>query len=134
MGTSNQLIRTDEIAGVDTEETLSQPSVMPLSEFLPTLFRTLGREGVRFCVLRNYEEFPACNNGRDIDCLIRASDLPLAIRALKSIQGIRIVGYSERSYVANIFLEGISSTAQCRALQVELLLKPDLEGTGLPAD
>jgi hypothetical protein len=135
METNNQQVRTDEFAGVDTEETPSQPSCMQLSEFLPALFCALEKEGVHFCVLRNYERFPACNNGRDIDCLIRASDLPLAIRALKSIQGIRIVGYSERSYVANIFLEGISSTAHYRALQVDFYLSLTWKGlVYLPTD
>jgi hypothetical protein len=67
--------------------------------------------------------------------LVRASDLPLTIRALKSIHGIRIVNYSERSYVANIFLEGISSTAQCRALQVDFYLSLTWKGlVYLPTD
>ena len=108
---------------------------MPLSEFLPALFRALSEACVHFCVLRNYEGFPIYNSGRDFDFLIRASDLPLTILALKSIRGIRIVGYSERSYVASVFLEGISSAAQSRALQVDFDLSLTWKGlVYLPTD
>lgn len=128
MRTSEQQIRIHKFAGEDMQETPSQPPVMPLSEFLPALFRALDGEGVHFCVLRNYEGFPAYNAGRDVDFLIRASDLPLIIRTLRSIRGIRIVGYSERSYVASVFLEGISSTPKSRALQVDFDLSLTWKG------
>ena len=135
MVTSNQQICIDKFTGADTEETSSLPSVMPLGVFLPALLQALEREGVHLCVLRNYDGLPACNSGRDVDCLIRASDLPLTIRALKSIQGIRIVGYSERSFVASVFLEGISSIAQSHALQVDFYLSLTWKGlVYLPAD
>jgi hypothetical protein len=90
---------------------------------------------VPFCVLRNYEGFPIYNTGRDIDFLICASDLPLAIRALRSIHGIRIVGYSKRRYVANIFLQGVSASPESRALQVDFDLSLTWKGLAyLPAD
>ena len=120
---------------MDMQETLPQPAVMPLNEFLPALFRALSEEGVPFCVLRNYEGFPDSNTGRDVDLLVRASDLPLAIRTLRSIQGARIVGYSERRYVANVFLQGISSPPKGRALQVDFYLSLTWKGMAyLPAD
>jgi hypothetical protein len=135
MRTREQQTSTHDFDEVDLENKSSLPSVMPLSEFLPALFRALSEECVQFCVLRNYEGFPIYNSGRDIDFLIRASDLPLAIRALKSIQGIRVVGYSERSYVASVFLEGISSAAQSRALQVDFDLSLTWKGlVYLPTD
>ncbi|MFY9852624.1 MAG: hypothetical protein WAK26_01950, partial [Terracidiphilus sp.] len=106
-----------------------------MSEFLPALFRALDAEDVRFCVLRNYEGFPHYNSGRDIDVLIHDSDLKLAIRALRSIRGIRIVGYSERRYVANVFLQGVSATQDSRAIQIDFDLRLAWKGlTYLPTE
>jgi hypothetical protein len=104
--------------------------VMPFGEFLIALFRALDKEGVRYCVLRNYEDFPISNTGRDVDFLINAFDLPGVNRALLSIQGTRIVGYTERHYVASFFLAGVSSALQARALQLDFDLS--LTWKGLP--
>ena len=104
---------------------------LPFSEFLVALIEALDREGLRPCVLRNYEEFPGNNVGNDIDFLLPPSELTSALRAVRSIQGICIVGYTdERSYVANVFLEGISCAANARALQVDFDLS--LTWKGLP--
>jgi len=103
---------------------------MPLSEFLPVLFQALDKEGVRFCVLRNYDGFPDSNVGHDIDFLINPSELPLVLRTLQSIQNIRIVGYSRRHYVANIFVEGVSQAKGIRALELDFDLS--LTWKGLP--
>jgi hypothetical protein len=103
---------------------LSPPSTrtyLSLSEFLAALFPALDREGVRFCVLRNYEKFPTENMGGDIDFLIDPSGLARSIRALRSVPGIRITGYSERSWVAHAFVEGVSQAPGIRALQVDFL-------------
>jgi hypothetical protein len=115
------------------QEALSPPLVprgVPLNDFLPALFQALADEGLRPCVLRNYEGFPASNSGNDIDLLIHPSELPRAIRALRSIQGIRFVGYTERPYVANVFLEGITAFPGGRSLQVDFDLS--LSWKGLP--
>jgi hypothetical protein len=95
--------------------------LLTFSEFLAFLLPALDREGVRFCVLRNYEKFPAENMGGDIDFLIDPSDLERSIRALRSVPGIRITGYSERSWVAHAFVEGVSQAPGIRALQVDFL-------------
>jgi hypothetical protein len=94
---------------------------MPFSDFLAALFRALKAGGVRFCVLRNYEGFPENNIGSDVDFLIDPRSLPGAIRALHSIPGIRVTGYSERSWVAHAFVEGVSPAPGIRALQVDFL-------------
>jgi hypothetical protein len=104
--------------------------LMPFSEFLPALFRALDKEGVRYCILRNYEDFPINNIGRDVDFLINPLDLPGINRALNSIQGTRIVGYTERHYAASYFLAGISTAKQARALQLDFDLS--LTWKGLP--
>jgi thymidylate kinase len=107
-----------------------RPMAMSFSTFLAALFEALGREGVCFCVLRNYEGFPDQNVGNDLDFLIAPSDLPEAIHILRSIPGVRIVGYTERPYIASVFLEGISATAGCRSFQVDFFLS--LSWKGLP--
>lgn len=112
-----------------------QPPAMPFSDFLAALFQALKVEGVRFCVLRNYEGFPANNIGGDVDFLIDPSALPGAIRALHSIPGIRITGYSERSWVAHAFVEGVSPVPGIRALQVDFLWLLNWKGQPyLPTD
>jgi hypothetical protein len=107
-----------------------EAQTLTLSEFLSALFQALEREGLRPCVLRNYEGFPTMNIGNDIDFLIRPSELSRAMRALSSIEGIRIVGYAERQYVANIFLEGVSSVTGIRMQHVDFDLS--LSWKGLP--
>jgi hypothetical protein len=101
---------------------------MPFSEFIAVLLQALSHEGVRPCVLRNYQGFPARNIGNDIDLLIAPSDLPNAVRAIRSIEGIRIVGYAERPYVANVFLEGISRDTNSRALEIDFDMRMSWKG------
>src|ERR1700677_1550380 len=98
------------------------PHTIPFGEFLAGLIQSLSEEGIRLNVLRNYEGFPANNNGRDLDLLIERTELPRAIRALGSIHGIRIVGYAERHYVASVLLAGVSVAKEARAIQVALYL------------
>lgn len=98
-----------------------QPPTLPFNEFLAALFEALKREKVRCCVLRNYEKFPAKNIGGDVDFLLSPPDLPRAMRALRSIQGIRITCYSRRSWVAHAFVEGVSAADGMRSLQVDFL-------------
>lgn len=98
-----------------------RPQILSLSEFLAALNQSFDKQGVRPCVLRNYEGFPETNVGRDIDFLIRAQELPLVIRAVRSIRGIRIVGYAERCYATHLYLEGVSATSGVRTLQVDFI-------------
>lgn len=104
------------------QEALLQPSqrpVVPFNDFLAALLQALEREGLRPCILRNYEGFPANNLGNDVDFLILPSELPRAMRALRSIQNIRLVNYTELSFIASVFLEGTSTTPGSRSLQVD---------------
>lgn len=122
--TNERVKHTHSYSKVEMQETspLSpQSPVMPLSEFLPALFRALDGEGVHFCVLRNYEGFPDNNFGSDVDFLIYPAELQRVLKAVLSIQGIRIVGYMRRSYVASIFLEGTASIEGSRSLQLDFL-------------
>ncbi len=94
---------------------------MQLSDFLPVLFRALDANEVHFCILRNYDSFPANNIGIDVDFLIYPGTLPRVIQAIRSIPGIQIVGYMRRSYVASLFVEGVTSIAESRSLQLDFL-------------
>jgi hypothetical protein len=108
-----------------------RPSLsLPFSEFLAALIQALEEEGLRPCILRNYEGFPNENVGGDVDFLIRPSDLPRAVRALRFIEGVRIVGYAEHPHVVSVFLAGTSSTPGSRSLQVDFFGK--LGWKGLP--
>jgi len=98
-----------------------EPKLLSLSEFLTALTQSFEKHAIRPCVLRNYEGFPITNIGRDIDFLIRSSELPLVIRALRSIQSVRIVGYAERCYAAHFYLEGVSAVPGVRTLQVDFM-------------
>ncbi len=115
------------------QEALSQPprpQALSLSEFLTALFQSFDREGLRPCVLRNYEGFPSSNVGSDVDFLIRPSELPRAIRAVRSLHGIRIVTYAKRHCAAHLYVEGVSPAPGIRALQLDFIW--GLNWKGLP--
>ena len=113
----------------------STPARLPFSRFLAQLFAALQAAGVRFCVLRNYQDFPEKNLGSDVDFLIDPENLPKAIGALQSVAGIRINGYSERSWVAHAFVEGLEPAPGKRALQVDFLYILNWKGQPyLPTD
>lgn len=113
----------------ETTPPLPKPGTKSFSEFLAELFRSFEKEELRLCVLRNYEGFPSINVGSDVDFLIRRSDLPRAIRALRSLRGIRIVGYAERHYVAHLFVEGVSIAPGIRALGLDFIWSLNWKGT-----
>jgi hypothetical protein len=105
-----------------------QPPAIPFGNFLAKLVQALAAHGVRPCVLRNYEGFPENNAGNDVDFLIHKRDLPRAIRALRSIENIRLVNYSELSFIASVFLEGTSAIPGSRCLQVDFFWSLDFRG------
>jgi hypothetical protein len=105
-----------------------QPQVMPFGAFITALFDALASEGVRPFVLRNYEGFPGSNVGSDVDFLIRRRELPRALRALQSIQGIQIVGYAQRHYVAHVFVEGVTAAPGVRSLGVDFIWSMNWKG------
>ncbi len=109
---------------------MPEGSAKPFSEFFAALIQALAAAGVRYCILRNYEGFPASIIGSDIDFLVSPSDLKLAIDALRSIEGVRVVGYVERPSAALVFLEGISPAPGIRGLEVDFDLS--LAWKGLP--
>lgn len=110
------------------QTSLTRSPGITLGDFLGALFQALERAGVRYCVLRNYEGFPESNLGNDIDFLIDPSELHGAIRALQSIDGTRIVGYTERPYVVMIFVAGVSRGRASRAIEIDFDLSLSWKG------
>lgn len=99
----------------------NSPRLLPFGEFLWLLVQALVKQGVSPCILRNYEGFPYNNVGNDVDFMIHPAELPLAIRAIRSIEAVRIVGYNEQFHVAMVFIEGVASTPGIRAFQVDFI-------------
>jgi hypothetical protein len=108
----------------------SQSPALPFSEFLTALLRALEKQGVRYCILRNYDEFPLLNAGNDLDFLIARTQLPGALAALRSVQGARAVGYLERASVALVHMAGIAPRRGVRGVEVDYDLS--LAWKGLP--
>jgi hypothetical protein len=108
--------------------TVSRTPALPFGDFLRALLPALDGHGVRCCVLRNYEGFPEQNLGHDVDLLIRSADLPRAVAALRSVDGIRIVGATVRAGGPSLFLEGVSAEDGVRALQVDFITSLNWKG------
>jgi hypothetical protein len=108
----------------------SQPLALSFVEFFAALIHSFENESVRPCILRNYDGFPLSNSGNDIDFLISPRELPRAMRALRSIEGTRIIGYIERPYVVMVFLEGVRRSSEIRGLEIDFDLS--LSWKGLP--
>jgi hypothetical protein len=83
---------------------------------------------VRCCILRNYEGFPDRNAGSDIDFLVSPTQLPLAIAAVETIEGIRIIGYLERPSVAMLYLDGVDCGEEARGIEIDFDLSLDWKG------
>jgi thymidylate kinase len=110
-------------------------SIVWFDKFLELLIKALEMEGICPCILRNYNGFPATNAGNDVDFLIAPFELPRAVRALHSIRGVQIVGFTERRFAACVFLEGISSTPESRSLQIDFFWNLGFRGLPyLPTD
>ena len=106
------------------------------SEFFTALIEALDGQGVRFCILRNYEGFPEVNTGSDIDLLISKAQLPQAIGAIQGMQGVRVVGYLDRPAVAMVYLmvnpigdlKSMPAGGQVRAMEVDFDLSLEWKG------
>jgi hypothetical protein len=101
---------------------LRQRPPLLLGKFLAALFQAFDREGLMPCILRNYEEFPDRNLGGDVDFLICPSELSSAMRAICSIEDIRIIGCYRHAMVVSIFVEGVASTPGDRSLLLDFYL------------
>ncbi|NIJ47884.1 hypothetical protein [Rhizomicrobium electricum] len=93
---------------------------MNLAEFLALLLGELQSRQIRYAIPRNYEKLPYSNTGGDVDIIVHPKSVRTIVALVKSIPRIRLVGVSERSYITNLFLEGVFA-ADKRVLQVDLI-------------
>jgi hypothetical protein len=61
-------------------DTLNEPA----SEFLKCVFATLDSEGLRYCVERNYEQYPEIISG-DVDLVMAAADMKSAMNKIRRV-------------------------------------------------
>lgn len=101
--------------------TLRANAPLTFGQFFRSLVRALVQQGVSPCILRNYEGFPESNVGNDVDFMIHPAELPLVIRAIQSIDEVRIVGFNQQFHVAMFFIQGISQTPGVRSFQVDFI-------------
>ena len=83
---------------------------MTLSAFLEAFFTALASQGVRFCVLRNYDGLPEVNVGSDIDVLVERTDLARALKLLAAVRGLEFTDVARRPYVTSVFITGVERT------------------------
>jgi len=114
-------IQVDTMQVVLSQPSRSQYHLQPLAEYLGKLFQTLSDSGVDACVLRNYSELPQRLGGNDLDLLINPEQLDGALSVIASIPGTEIVGLGRRSYVANVFIQGVVCGDAAEALQLDLI-------------
>ena len=94
---------------------------MNLELFLKTLINKLESEGIKYCILRNYETLPKVLKKGDIDFLISEEHILKVKELIASIQDIHIIGVTKRKYVHNYFLYNIDKGGESRALQIDFV-------------
>ena len=80
---------------------------LTLAQFLQRFFTGLNENGIRWCVLRNYEDLPEDNSSEDIDILIRPTEFPLVLRLIAGIPNVFITGVVRHHHEASVFLGGL---------------------------
>ena len=95
--------------------------MQPLAEYLRQLFQKFSDSGIDVCVLRNYGALPQYLGGNDLDILIAPEQLDRALAVVASIFGTKIVGLGPRSYIVNVFVQGIAYGEADEALHLDLV-------------
>jgi thymidylate kinase len=80
---------------------------LTLAQFLQRFFTELNENGIRWCVLRNYEGLPEHNSSEDIDILIRPTQFPLVLRLIAGILNVFITGVVRHHHEASVFIGGL---------------------------
>ncbi len=101
---------------------------MKLEEFLKQLINELNAQGIRYCILRNYETLPKILKSGDIDFLIESKHKEQVEKIINSIKDIYIIGITKRSYVQNFFLHNIDKGGTSNALQVDFIFNHNYRG------
>jgi hypothetical protein len=114
-------VETTQSVASETMPLAANLSALSFGDFFRQLVTQLRAHQIEPCVLRNYVGLPDSNQGNDLDLMVHAHQLPSAMRALKSIPGIRIVGYNEQFHVAMTFIDGVAAVAGGRAFQIDFI-------------
>ena len=64
-----------------SQKTKTNTSDKPVSEFLKCVFAALDSDGLRYCVERNYEQYPEIVSG-DVDLVMVATDMKSSVNAI----------------------------------------------------
>ncbi len=95
---------TDACTATDAHQ---QQTRLTLAQFLQRFFIDLNKNGIRWCVLRNYDGLPEHNSSEDIDILIRPTQFPLVLRLIASIPYVFITGLVRHYHEASVFVGGL---------------------------
>lgn len=100
---------------------------MELSAFLNRFIKELDKAEIDYCILRNYEDLPERNIGKDIDFLVYPHVITKIIAILKDFDEIKITGVVEREYVCNIFIYGVK-WENFKSLQLDIVTRFSWKG------
>ncbi|MBU0943577.1 MAG: hypothetical protein KJ804_10970 [Proteobacteria bacterium] len=92
-----------------------------LHSFLTSLLGQFQELDIRYCILRNYQELPHDNGGRDIDILIPAADNGMAIRAIGAISGVTLTGLTRRANMTAVYVHGVLWGKDHEAIEIDLI-------------
>lgn len=102
---------------------------MSLELFLEILIDKLETNGIKYCILRNYETLPTVLKQGDIDFLISEEHITQIGEIIQSIDDIHVVGVTRRQYVHNYFIYNIDKGGESRAIQIDFVFKFTYKGT-----
>lgn len=100
---------------------------MKIDEFLMSFFGSMGIQEIKYCVLRNHENLPEWNDGKDIDILIDADKVNSVLNILRSMDGVMVTGVLQRAYVWSVFIYGVS-WGERTAIEIDLVTKLSWKG------
>lgn len=93
---------------------------MKLRDFLEAILGGLQKNGIKYCVLRGYQQLPDENVGGDIDLLIPRESLAQAIYILQGIEAVTLIACCRGSEAVYLFFDNVE-WRRGRALQVDLV-------------
>jgi thymidylate kinase len=98
---------------------------MKFKNFFNFLFTFLDKKKIRYCILRNYENFPNSNSSKDIDILIDKRNLKKINNFL--FRNFNVTTINERKSVFTYFLSDINDNKK-KALQVDFITEVSWKG------
>ncbi len=93
---------------------------MKLRDFLEAILGKLQKNGIKCCVLRNYQQLPDENTGGDIDLLIPRESLARVIDILQGTEAVTLIACCRGSQAVYLYFDNVE-WERGRALQVDLV-------------